>query len=115
MRELVQLTVTVGDQSREYKRLSQQVEPASRGVGSVGYLSDGDSDAGNCGGFIETYQRDGTYPMRFPYVPGAEGAGIIEVLGYLTPPLPAAELDNWIAQRGAQEAQALTPAVVGDN
>jgi NADPH2:quinone reductase len=31
--------------------------------------------------FIETYQRDGTYPMSFPYIPGAEGAGIIEELG----------------------------------
>jgi NADPH2:quinone reductase len=31
--------------------------------------------------FIETYQRDGTYPMTFPYVPGAEGAGTIEALG----------------------------------
>lgn len=31
--------------------------------------------------FIETYQRDGTYPMSFPYVPGAEGSGTIEQLG----------------------------------
>ena len=31
--------------------------------------------------FIETYQRDGTYPMSFPYTPGAEGAGTIEKLG----------------------------------
>jgi NADPH2:quinone reductase len=31
--------------------------------------------------FIETYQRDGTYPMTFPYIPGAEGAGTIEKLG----------------------------------
>ncbi|MGY4858714.1 quinone oxidoreductase family protein [Cryobacterium sp. AP23] len=31
--------------------------------------------------FIETYQRDGTYPMTFPYVPGAEGAGTIAALG----------------------------------
>jgi NADPH2:quinone reductase len=31
--------------------------------------------------FIETYQRDGTYPMTFPYIPGAEGAGTIETLG----------------------------------
>lgn len=31
--------------------------------------------------FIETYQRDGTYPMSFPFTPGAEGAGTIERLG----------------------------------
>jgi NADPH2:quinone reductase len=31
--------------------------------------------------FIETYQRDGTYPMSFPYIPGAEGAGTITAVG----------------------------------
>lgn len=31
--------------------------------------------------FIETYQRDGTYPMSFPFTPGAEGAGTVEKLG----------------------------------
>jgi NADPH2:quinone reductase len=31
--------------------------------------------------FIDTYQRRGIYPMRLPYVPGSEGAGVVAALG----------------------------------
>jgi NADPH2:quinone reductase len=31
--------------------------------------------------FIDTYQRSGLYPMRYPAVLGQEGAGVIEALG----------------------------------
>lgn len=31
--------------------------------------------------FIETYQRDGTYPVTFPFTPGTEAAGKIVALG----------------------------------
>lgn len=31
--------------------------------------------------FIETYQRDGTYPVTFPFTPGGEAAGKIVALG----------------------------------
>ena len=31
--------------------------------------------------FIDTYQREGVYPMDLPYVPGSEGAGTIADLG----------------------------------
>lgn len=31
--------------------------------------------------FIDIYQRRGTYPVKLPYVPGLEGAGIVEAVG----------------------------------
>ena len=31
--------------------------------------------------FIETYQRSGTYPVRYPFRPGGEGAGEVVALG----------------------------------
>lgn len=31
--------------------------------------------------FIDTYRRSGLYPMEFPHVPGAEGAGVVEAVG----------------------------------
>lgn len=31
--------------------------------------------------FIDIYQRRGTYPVKLPYVPGLEGAGIVEAIG----------------------------------
>jgi NADPH2:quinone reductase len=31
--------------------------------------------------YIDTYQRSGLYPMRFPAVLGQEGAGVVEAVG----------------------------------
>lgn len=31
--------------------------------------------------FIDTYHRTGLYPVKLPFVPGAEGAGVIEAVG----------------------------------
>lgn len=31
--------------------------------------------------FIETYQRSGVYPVEYPFIPGAEGAGEILAIG----------------------------------
>lgn len=31
--------------------------------------------------FIDIYQRQGVYPMEFPFVPGSEGAGVIDAVG----------------------------------
>jgi NADPH2:quinone reductase len=31
--------------------------------------------------FIDTYQRSGLYPMRYPAVLGQEGAGLVEAVG----------------------------------
>ncbi len=31
--------------------------------------------------FIDTYQRSGVYPMALPFVPGAEGAGVVQAVG----------------------------------
>jgi NADPH2:quinone reductase len=31
--------------------------------------------------FIDTYQRGGLYPMALPFIPGVEGAGVVEALG----------------------------------
>src|SRR5689334_11224983 len=31
--------------------------------------------------FIDVYHRTGLYPLALPFIPGSEGAGIIEALG----------------------------------
>jgi NADPH:quinone reductase len=31
--------------------------------------------------FIDIYQRRGTYPVKLPYIPGLEGAGVVEAIG----------------------------------
>ena len=31
--------------------------------------------------FIDIYQRQGTYPLKLPYIPGMEGAGVVEAVG----------------------------------
>lgn len=31
--------------------------------------------------FVDIYQRRGTYPVKLPYVPGLEGAGVVEAIG----------------------------------
>jgi len=31
--------------------------------------------------FIDTYQRSGVYPMALPFVPGAEGVGVVQAVG----------------------------------
>ena len=31
--------------------------------------------------FIDTYHRSGLYPVELPFVPGSEGAGIVEAVG----------------------------------
>ncbi|MEL7540198.1 MAG: alcohol dehydrogenase catalytic domain-containing protein, partial [Pseudomonadota bacterium] len=31
--------------------------------------------------FIDTYHRTGLYPVKLPFVPGSEGAGVIEAIG----------------------------------
>ncbi|MCC7079669.1 MAG: quinone oxidoreductase [Burkholderiales bacterium] len=31
--------------------------------------------------FIDTYQRSGLYPMQRPFIPGSEGAGVVEAVG----------------------------------
>lgn len=31
--------------------------------------------------FIDTYHRTGLYPVKLPFVPGAEGAGVVEAVG----------------------------------
>ena len=31
--------------------------------------------------FIETYQRNGTYKVDYPFTPGAEAAGVVEAVG----------------------------------
>jgi NADPH2:quinone reductase len=31
--------------------------------------------------FVDIYQRCGTYPRQLPYIPGLEGAGVVEAVG----------------------------------
>ena len=31
--------------------------------------------------FVDTYQRSGLYPLKAPFTPGMEGAGIVDAVG----------------------------------
>lgn len=59
--------------------------------------------------FIDTYQRSGVYPMRFPHVPGSEGSGTVVGCG---PDVPFAvgERVAWSSAPGSYAEYVLVPA-----
>jgi NADPH2:quinone reductase len=60
--------------------------------------------------FIEIYQREGQYPMRRPFTPGAEAAGVVRAVGANVTDFQAG--DRVVSQRvkGAYAECALAPA-----
>ncbi|WP_172162321.1 quinone oxidoreductase family protein [Pseudonocardia broussonetiae] len=51
--------------------------------------------------FIDTYQREGVYPMALPYVPGMEGAGRVRSLGEGVEGFAVGDRVAWCEQLGS--------------
>lgn len=62
--------------------------------------------------FIDTYQRSGRYPLPLPFIPGQEGAGVVEAVG---PDVNRLDLApgvrvGWAMAMGSYGTHALIPA-----
>ncbi len=53
--------------------------------------------------FIDIYQREGVYPMEFPFVPGSEGAGIVEEVGSGVDEFAPGDRVAWASGRGSYQ------------
>lgn len=60
--------------------------------------------------FIDTYQRGGVYPMPFPHVPGAEGAGTVIAVGDGVDGLSVGDRIAWAEAPGSYAEQVLVHA-----
>ncbi|RDI67274.1 quinone oxidoreductase family protein [Nocardia pseudobrasiliensis] len=60
--------------------------------------------------YIDTYIRTGAYPQEVPYVPGAEGTGVITALGSDVTEFEVGARVAWAAAPGSYAEQVLVPA-----
>ncbi|AVZ39461.1 MULTISPECIES: quinone oxidoreductase [unclassified Dietzia] len=60
--------------------------------------------------FIDTYFREGVYQASLPYIPGSEGAGIVEWVGEGTPDLVAGDRVAWCQIPGSYAQYVVGPA-----
>jgi NADPH:quinone reductase len=60
--------------------------------------------------FIDVYHRTGLYPLDLPFVPGQEGAGIVEALGAGVSDIAIGERVAYAAQPGSYAEQVVVPA-----
>lgn len=60
--------------------------------------------------YIDTYFRDGTYARDLPFVPGSEGAGVVEELGEGTPDLVVGDRVAWCQVPGSYAQFVVAPA-----
>ena len=60
--------------------------------------------------YIDTYQRDGTYPMPLPYVPGLEGAGRVRAVGAGVTEFAVGDRVAWAEALGSYAERAAVPA-----
>ncbi len=60
--------------------------------------------------FIDTYHRSGLYPVATPFIPGVEGAGVVEAVGDgVDAPAPGDRV-GWVMQLGSYAGRAVLPA-----
>ncbi len=62
--------------------------------------------------YIDTYIRTGAYPQEVPYVPGAEGTGVVTALGSDVTEFQVGARVAWAAAPGSYAEQVLVPAHV---
>ena len=60
--------------------------------------------------FIDTYHRGGLYPMKFPLIPGVEGAGTISEVGSGVDDLAVGDRVAWTMQNGSYAERVALPA-----
>lgn len=60
--------------------------------------------------FIDIYQRRGRYPVTLPYIPGMEGAGIVEAVGEGVTNVKAGDRVAYVHEPGSYAQQALVQA-----
>ncbi|WP_280274870.1 quinone oxidoreductase family protein [Nocardia wallacei] len=62
--------------------------------------------------FIDTYIRTGTYPQEVPYIPGAEGTGVVAALGPEVTDFAVGDRVAWASAPGSYAEQVVVPADV---
>jgi NADPH2:quinone reductase len=62
--------------------------------------------------FIDVYQRNGTYPMPFPHVPGSEGAGVVEAVGREVREFAVGDLVAWASAPSSYAELVVVPEIV---
>lgn len=60
--------------------------------------------------YIDTYMREGTYPRDLPFVPGSEGAGVVEQLGDRTRDLVVGDRVAWCQAPASYAQYVVVPA-----
>ena len=60
--------------------------------------------------YIDTYHRSGLYAVPLPFVPGTEGAGVVEALGEGTVDLSVGQRVAWATQSGSYAEYAVVAA-----
>lgn len=60
--------------------------------------------------FIDIYQRRGTYPVNLPYIPGLEGAGVVEAVGNGVTHIKAGDRVAYVHEPGAYAERSLVSA-----
>lgn len=60
--------------------------------------------------FIDTYHRGGLYPLELPFVPGLEGAGVVEAVGDEVEEWTAGDRTAWTGVLGSYAELAAIPA-----
>lgn len=62
--------------------------------------------------FIDTYLRTGTYPQEVPYIPGAEGTGVVAEIGPEVTEFAVGDRVAWAAAPGSYAEQVVVAADV---
>lgn len=60
--------------------------------------------------YIDTYFREGIYPCELPFIPGSEGAGVVEKLGEGTADFVVGDRVAWCQVPGSYAQYVLAPA-----
>ena len=59
--------------------------------------------------FVDVYQRTGAYPVELPYIPGREGAGVVEAVGEGVTQFRVGDRVAWATYPGAYAEKAVVP------
>ncbi|MET3860009.1 NADPH2:quinone reductase [Dietzia sp. 2505] len=60
--------------------------------------------------YIDTYFREGIYQTALPYIPGSEGAGVVDAVGVGTPDLVTGDRVAWCQVPGSYAQYVVAPA-----